>query len=333
MIEEISKIEEQALADISKAGNLNELESVRVSHLGRKSQISLFLRSLKDKRQEEKQKFGAVANTIKSKIEQALEKRRVELEEGELNEIIQKERIDVTAPGKKVARGHLHPLTLVRADVERIFHSMGFYTIGGPEAETEWYNFDALNIPREHPARDMHDTLWISKTGDPKSSLLLRTHTSPMQVRYMEKHEPPIRIIVPGKVYRREATDATHEVQFTQVEGLLVDKNVSLAQLKGTLEFFFTKFFKKKMTVRFTSSYFPFTEPSVEVHLPWRGSWIEVAGAGMVHQNVFKAAGYAPNEWQGFAFGMSIERLAMLKYGIDDIRLFLGSDLRFLKQF
>jgi len=223
--------------------------------------------------------------------------------------------------------GHIHPLSHVTKQMVDIFRSMGFSVVLGPDMETEHYNFDALNIPKDHPARDMWDTFWL-KNGD-----LLRTHTSPMQIRFMEKNNPPFQIIVPGRVYRYEATDATHETQFYQLEGLMIGKDITLSNLKGVLEVFFKKLFGEKIEIRFRPSYFPFTEPSVEVDALVNGKWLEIAGAGMVHPQVLKNVKIDPNEWQGFAFGMGIDRVAMLKYKIDDIRLFYGSDMRFLKQF
>ena len=249
--------------------------------------------------------------------------------------------VDVTIPGKKIERGHLHPLTLVQKKATDIFSSMGFEIADGPELETEHYNFDALNIPQNHPARDMHDTFW-TKNQSKKEKHLLRTHTSPVQVRYMEKNNPPFRIIVPGRVFRYEATDATHEVQFYQLEGLMVGKKVSLANLKAVMETFFKEFFSARggsasgggnIEIRLRPGYFPFVEPGVEIDVKFKGKWMEVVGAGMVHPNVLKGVGLDPREWQGFAFGMGIDRLAMIKYKIDDIRLFYSGDLRFIKQF
>lgn len=227
--------------------------------------------------------------------------------------------------------GHIHPISQMIREINAIFYDMGFEFAEGPELEEEKYNFDALNVPKDHPSRDMQDTFWIDDTH------VMRTHTSPVQVRYMESHKPPIRIIVPGKAFRNEATDATHEAQFHQFEGLVVDKNVTLAMLKNTLEIFFTKFFGNDIKVRFRPGFFPFVEPGVEVdilHKSARGEkWLEVMGAGMVHPNVLKNAGLDPKEYQGFAFGVGIERLAMIRYGIDDIRLFHSGDLRFINQF
>ena len=249
--------------------------------------------------------------------------------------------IDVTAPGKKPIVGHLHPLTQVRRNVEEIFQSMGFSVVEGPEVETEWYNFDALNIPKDHPARDLWDTFYLKNKKN-----LLRTHTSSVQIRFMEKNFPPFRIISIGRVFRREATDANHEINFYQVEGLMVDKDVSIANFRAVVEEFFNRLFKKNVQKRLRPSYFPFTEPSFEVDIlcPWceknkscdrcRGKkWIELMGAGMVHPNVFKAVNLDEKEWSGFAFGLGLDRLAMVLYGIDDIRLFYSGDLKFLNQF
>jgi len=256
----------------------------------------------------------------------------------------------------KAQKGHIHPLSHVTKQMADILQSMGFSVVLGPEIDTEYYNFDALNIPKNHPARDMWDTFWLkneqfhflsgprsgsvvveqSETGarwDGAEKLLLRTHTSPMQVRFMEKNNPPFQIVVPGRCYRYEATDSTHEIQFNQLEGLMIGEDITLANLKGVLEEFFKKLFNKKVEIRFRPSYFPFTEPSVEVDLRLKGEWLEIAGAGMVHPQVLKNVKIDPDKWQGFAFGIGIDRVAMLKYKIDDIRLFYGSDMRFLKQF
>lgn len=337
---DFGKFEKEATENISRAKTIEELEGLRIKYLGRKSELVLFLRSLKDKPKEELVKFGKLANDLRKKIELEIHKKEDELKLKEVEEKIKKEKVDITAPGKKILLGNLHPLTLVFQEIRKIFGEIGFSVVEGPEVETEWYDFDALNFPPDHPARDMFNSFWISKNENPKESLHLRTQTSPMQVRFMEKHQPPFRIIVPGRVFRYEASDLTHDIQFHQVEGLMVDKDISLANLKGVLEYFFKKFFKKEIALKFTQSYFPFVEPGIEVSikLPAQGSefqakWLEVAGAGMVQQNVFKAAGYLKNEWQGFAFGMGVERLAMIKYKIDDIRLFYEGDLRFLKQF
>jgi len=248
-------------------------------------------------------------------------------------------KFDITVPGERIIGGHLHPLTLVRRKIEEIFQAMGFSIVEGPEVETEWYNFDALNIPKDHPARDVWDTFYLKKGG------LLRTHTSPVQVRYMQKHQPPFRIIVPGRIFRHEATDASHEINFYQVEGLMVGKEISASNFKAIIQEFLSRFFDKRIAIRLRPSFFPFTEPSFEVDIKClvcggrgcsvcsRTCWLEVIGAGMVHPNVLKAGGINPRNWQGFAFGLGMDRLAMMKYKIDDIRLFYSGDLRFLQQF
>lgn len=241
--------------------------------------------------------------------------------------------VDVTIPGKKVERGHLHPLTLVQNKAVDVFSSMGFEIAQGPELETEYYNFDALNISKSHPARDMHDTFWVKKKSNKEENRLLRTHTSPVQIHYMEQNNPPFRVVAPGRVFRYEATDATHEVQFYQLEGLMVGEKISLANLKAVMETFFREFFGEKIEIRLRPGFFPFVEPGVEVDMKFKGKWMEVVGAGMVHPNVLKGVGLDPRKWQGFAFGMGIDRLAMIKYKIDDIRLFYSGDLRFIKQF
>ncbi|MBZ1345032.1 MAG: phenylalanine--tRNA ligase subunit alpha [Candidatus Nealsonbacteria bacterium] len=252
------------------------------------------------------------------------------------------DRFDITVPGKKIKIGHLHPLTITKRKCEEIFQSMGFSIIEGPDIETEWYNFDALNIPKDHPARDLWDTLWLKDKG---AKLLLRTHTSPVQVRYMEKNNPPLRIIVPGNIYRHEATDASHEFQPFQIEGLMVDKKISVANLKAIVREFFRRFFEKDVKFRLKPDYFPFVEPGFDVGISCvickgkgclvckKSGWLEVAGAGMVHPNVFKNSKLIPRDWQGWAFGFGLERLTMLKYKINDIRLFRSGDMRFLQQF
>ena len=292
---------------------------------------------------EERAKTGKEANNLKRFLREAFEKRinKVKEEEEEYNE--KREGIDITIPGKKPLLGHLHPLTMVKRRVEDIFQSMGFSVVEGPEIENEHYNFDALNIPPDHPARDMWDTLWIKSLA--KRRFLLRTHTSPVQARYMESHNPPLRIIVPGNVFRHEATDIRHEFQLSQVEGLMVDRHISVANLKAVLSEFFKRFFGENTRFRLEPDFFPFTEPSFNVsitcvicggkgcNLCKRTGWLEVAGAGMVHPNVFRNCGLDPREWQGWAFGFGLDRLAMMKYRIDDVRLFRSGDLRFLNQF
>lgn len=304
----------------------------------KKSLKLLKIKAGKEMLQAKKAKLGKEANELKNHLKIRLSKAAFALKEKAQKEAEAKEWIDVTAPGKKTALGHLHPLTLVRRKVEEIFENMGFSVIEGPEMETEWYNFDALNIPKEHPARDLWDTFYL------KNGLLLRTHTSPVQIRYMEKSQPPLRIIAPGRVFRHEATDFSHEANFYQVEGLMVGKEISVANFKAIIQEFFQRFFSgsavasgvgggESAEIRLRPSYFPFVEPGFEVDMKRGDGWLEMGGAGMVHPNVLKNAGLNPKEWQGFAFGMGLDRLAMMKYKIDDIRLFYGGDLRFLRQF
>lgn len=236
----------------------------------------------------------------------------------------------------KKDQGHLHPITQIVREIYKNFEELGFEIADGPELEDEFHNFDALNVPKDHPARDMQDTFWIkpSKNSDQKANhMVLRTHTSSVQIRYMENHKPPIRIVVPGKVYRNEATDSTHEAQFYQIEFLYVDKNVTLAHLKGTLEHLFRKIFGDQVEIRFRPSFFPFVEPGVEVDMKWKDKWLEMGGAGLVHPNVFRSVNIDPNEWQGYAFGFGLDRIAMLKFGIDDVRQLYHGDLRLISQF
>jgi phenylalanyl-tRNA synthetase alpha chain len=335
-MDQIEKIRKAALDELANLRDAAELELARVRSLGRSSELSLFLRTLKDRAEQERKELGQVANQLRQELEQRFDEAKERLQDAVSGAA---EKFDVTAPGRRISRGHLHPLTQAQEQINAIFASMGFRIVEGPEVETEFNNFDALNLPSDHPARDMQDTFWLKDL--PR---LMRTHTSPMQVRFMQAHQPPFRILVPGRIYRNEATDITHEFQFHQVEGLVVDRKGSpaaptMANLKGVLEHFYRRFFADPtITLRFVSSYFPFTEPSVEIFMQGTkgklaGRWIEIGGAGMVHQNVFESAGYVKGEMQGFAFGMALERPVMLKYGIDDIRLFNGSDLRFLKQF
>lgn len=335
MDERIQKLRDAALKEIEQIRDQAELELSKVRHLGRKSELNVMLRSLKDRAEEERVKFGPRLQQLRGDLESAFGAAKEKVS-GAAETV---RNFDVTAPGLRRDRGHVHPLTAAQAEINEIFASMGFDVLEGPEVETVFNNFDALNIPGDHPARAMMDTFWLKGEDD----ALMRTHTSPMQVRYMLTNRPPFRIIVPGQMYRNEATDATHEFQFHQIEALMVSPQglgaVSMANLKGITEHFFRKFFKDEgIRVRFNASYFPFTEPSVEVfiqgtHGRLKGKWLEVGGAGMVHQNVFKAVGYVPGEFQGFAFGMGLERLVMLRHKIDDIRLFQSGDLRFLKQF
>jgi phenylalanyl-tRNA synthetase alpha chain len=345
---EIEEIEKKVKEEIERAKNLKELDEVYKKYLGLKGEISLIFESLKNLSPQKRIEIGEKTNKLKALLENLFLKKKEEIEEKIEREIEEKEWVDITVPGKKILVGHLHPLTQVLRKVEDIFQNLGFEVVEGPEIEDEWHNFDALNIPKEHPARDFWNTLYLkSQIPNPKSQILLRTHTSPVQVRYMEKNNPPLRIIVPGRVFRHEATDASHEINFYQVEGLMVDEKgkISISNFRAIIEKFYEIFFGKKIEIRLRPSYFPFTEPSFEVDIMClncggkgcsacsKTGWMEMMGAGMVHPEVFKNSGLNPKFYQGFAFGMGIERLAMMKYKIDDIRLFYSGDLKFLIQF
>ena len=321
---ELSDLKEKVLAEITATKDVKSLEVLRVQYLGReKGEITLILRSLKGMPVEERKKIGPLANELRVEIEKALAEKLLKFEA----QFSAGPKIDMTMPGIKVEMGHLHPLTIIENRIKEIFAELNFSIVEGPEVETEYYNFNALNIPAGHPARDMWDTFWL------QNGQLLRTHTSPMQIRYMETHEPPFQIIVPGRVFRFEAIDASHQINFHQVEGLMLGENISLANFKYIISEFFKKLFNGKVEMRFRPSYFPFVEPGLEVDIKLGGKWLEVMGAGMVHHNVFDAVKYNPKFVKGFAFGLGLERLAMIKYNISDIRLFYENDLRFLKQF
>jgi len=388
----LEKIKQSAIDEVEAASNIEVLEKIRIKYLARRGLLTQILRSLKDLPLDQRQKIGPVANFFKKELIKLIEDKKEQLKEEVL------EKIDLTRPAAKIHRGHFHPLTIVEEKICRIFSAMNFSIVEGPEIETEYFNFDALNIPPFHPARDLWNTLWLKTPKTPKtqidadktpktqinadktpktqinadrtqinadtsrrsaptqinadrtqinadninvaqrrrqrqSALLLRTHTSPVQIRYMQTHQPPFQIIAPGRVFRYEATDASHEINFHQVEGLMVGENVSLANFKFIVEEFFKKFFGQNIELRYRPSYFPFVEPGLEVEIKLKNSWLEVMGAGMVHQKVFEAVRYNPYEIKGFAFGLGLERLAMIKYKISDIRLFYSGDLRFIKQF
>ncbi len=342
---DIRSIAKNAFQEISTAGNLNELKNIEVKYLGKKGQITELLKSLKDLSDEEKRTVGQQIQQLKNDFQQSYQKQENILETAEINQKIATEFFDLSfneiQPTPPIEPGSLHPLTQITTEVEDIFKIMGFIVEDGPEVESEYYNFEALNIPSHHPARDMQDTFFLKTTQDQKHGhLLLRTHTSPTQARAMEKYGAPLRIIVPGRVFRYEATDATHDTTFNQIEGLLIDEHISLADLKGTLHEFLTRLFKREVEMRLRPGYFPFVEPGVEIDILWKkgqngeaDKWLEVLGAGMVHPNVLRAGGIDPEKYQGWAFGLGITRMAMLKYQIDDIRHFHTNDLRFLKQF
>lgn len=340
MLNRLQEIRQQAEQAIDKARDLKNLDELKVQFLGRKGEITSVLRSLKDLAESERAQVGQMANQLKTDLEQLLEDKIATFKQQETELRLRAEKIDITLPGVPVWRGGKHPLTLVIEEIEDIFASMGYVVEEGPEIETDYYNFEAMNIPKDHPAREMQDSFYIT------DEILLRTHTSPMQARTMEKYAPqlPIRIISPGKVYRRD-DDATHSPMFQQVEGLWVDKNVTFADLKGTLMNFARRMFSLDLDVRYRPSFFSFTEPSVEmdiscVNCGGKGcrvcshtGWLEILGAGMVNPRVLAMGGYDPERVSGFAFGMGVERITMLKYGVNDLRLFFDNDLRFLKQF
>ena len=346
MQELLRKIEQQALQEIEHAADLNALQEIEVKYLGRKGELTIILKGLKDLSPEEKRTVGQLSNEIKAAVENDLQRKRDNLEQKELAKKLSQEFFDVTAPGTPHEIGHIHPLSQVQFEVENIFSDMGFAVMDGPEVESEYYNFEGLNIPADHPARDMQDTFFLEDHEETKHGrLVLRTHTSPVQIRTMEKYGAPLRIIVPGRVFRYEATDASHDSTFYQVEGLVIDKNISLAHLKGVMAEFLTRLFRKEVKVRFRPGYFPFVEPGLELDFSClicnekgcsvckQTGWLEFMGAGMVHPNVLKAGGIDSKEYQGWAFGFGLTRLVMMRYGIDDIRLLQSGDLRFLKQF
>lgn len=340
-MDELLKIQEEALAKIAACADAKELNDLRVFYLGKKGPIQAAMKSMKTMAPEERKTFGQVSNKTKQEIGQAIEEKKAYLEEKALNERLLAEDIDISLPGNRLPVGSVHPLTRVKEDLEELFLGMGYKVAEGPEVESDHFNFELMNLPKGHPARDMQDTFYI----DPNT--LLRTHTTAMQMRELEKAhgQTPIKLICPGKVYRRDDDDATHSHQFMQCEGLVVGEHVTLADLKGTLEFLANKMFGEGRQIRFRPSYFPFTEPSVEVDVscPFcngkgcnvcKGSgWIEILGAGMVHPHVLEMNGFDPDKCSGFAFGVGLERVAMLKYGINDIRNFYINDARFLKMF
>lgn len=341
--ERIAKIETEARQALEAVKTSDELKAWEVKYCGRKSALNELLRGLKDLSPAERRVIGPLANAAKQSLTQALQKTEQELFSKSAD--WEKERVDVTAPGHAVPVGHLHPITRLEHRIEDIFLSMGFAVASGPEVESEWYNFDALNIPADHPARDMQDTFWLKADEKQKERFLMRTHTSAVQARYMEKHKPPFRIIIPGRIFRNEATDASHEHTFHQFECLMVDENVSVANFKYVAQKFFESFFEKKVEIRLRPSFFPFTEPSFEFDLSCvlcggkgcpvckQSGWLEIGGAGIVNQKVFEATGYPRGRYKGFAWGFGVTRLAMMKYEIPDIRLFMSGDLRFIRQF
>ena len=342
----VDEVRARAQRELRSADTPDALEQWRIAYLGRGGELTRVLRTLGSLAPEARRDVGAAANKAKAALEQGLAARRGELEAVAAVASVAEEGIDVTLPGRPAPRGGLHPTTRIVREICDAFASMGFDVVEGPEVEWDSYNFEALNIPRDHPARDMWNSLWIDYADDSgHRPMLLRTHTSPMQARVMEQTRPPVRVVVPGKCYRYEATDATHEWHFYQVEGLAVDEGITFADLKGTLYELARRIFGEERRIRFRCDYFPFVEPGVDMSIDCfkcdgegcricgGTGWIEIMGAGMVHPNVLAGVGYDPAVYTGFAFGMGPERIAMLKHGIDDIRLFYSNDLRFLRQF
>ncbi len=326
-MDELNQLIVQAKKDFASCSKLAELDHIKSKFLGKSGPITEAMKSLASLSPEEKPKKGAEINQVKKQIEALLETRKQEISNLELNEKLEKEKIDVTLPSRPKMKGSLHPVMNTIDEISTIFHGIGFDVADGPEIEDDFHNFTALNIPESHPARAMHDTFYVNK------EYVLRTHTSPVQIRYMENNTPPIQIISPGRVYRVDS-DATHSPMFHQVEGLVINEDVNFANLKGVVQSFLQSFFEdENLTIRFRPSYFPFTEPSAEIDMSWNDGWLEIGGCGMVHPNVLKHVNIDPEMYQGFAFGLGVERLTMLKYGINDLRHFFNHDLRFLEQF
>lgn len=340
MKEKLLALKEQAMAELEAVASLDALKDIRVKYLGKKGPMTEILRGMGKLPAEERPVIGQIVNEIKSALEEAINSKTEILEKQALADKLANDKVDITLPGRKATKGHLHPITLTMREIKKIFMRMGFDVMEGPEIENDYYNFEALNLPADHPARDMQDSFYITE------KFLLRTQTSPIQARTMQSREPnsPIRMIAPGTVYRNDY-DATHSPMFHQVEGLVLDKNISLADLKGTLELFCKEMFGSSVKIRLRPSYFPFTEPSAEVDISCvicggkgcrvckNSGWLEILGSGMVHPHVLEMSGYDPSVINGYAFGMGVERIAMLKYGIDDLRLFFENDLRFVRQF
>ncbi|MBW4504479.1 MAG: phenylalanine--tRNA ligase subunit alpha [Scytonema hyalinum WJT4-NPBG1] len=323
---QLLELREEGKKAIAAADTLERLEELRVSYLGKKGQLGALLRSMGQLSAEERPTIGAIANTVKEALQNSIEQQRAVLEGAKIQAQLEAEALDVTMPGTYRPQGRIHPLNGIIDKALDIFVGLGYTVAQGPEMETDYYNFEALNTPPDHPARDMQDTFYLPDGN------LLRTHTSSVQIRYMETEEPPIRVIAPGRVYRRDNVDATHSAVFHQIELLAIDEELTFTDLKGTIKVFLEAMFGE-LPIRFRASYFPFTEPSAEVDLQWKGRWLEVMGCGMVDPNVLKAVGYDPEVYTGFAAGFGVERFAMVLHQIDDIRRLYASDLRFLRQF
>jgi len=346
MREKLEKLRASAVVEIQKIKDLKKLDDLELNYFGRKEgKLNLMLKGLKELGQEEKKVIGSVANELKSEIQILIDNKRADLRSIEINEKLSTEWLDVTLPtGFEEKRGHLHPNTIIERELEQIFKSLGFMVADGPELESDYYNFEALNIPPDHPARDMQDTFYIdNKAG--KEKLVMRTHTSNVQVRAMQKYGVPIRLIVPGRVFRYEATDASHDIAFRQLEGLMVGENISIANLIAVMKVALKGIFQKEVRVRLRPGYFPFVEPGFEMDMGClicngvgcsvckQVGWLEILGCGLIHPNVLKAGGVDPKKYSGFAFGVGLTRLVMMRYGIEDIRYLNSGDLRFLKQF
>jgi len=327
MSDSLSDLSSKSIQEISECSNLKELELLRVKYLGKKGAITKQLKALGKLTPSERPKAGQKINILKEKVQSLIDARKIVLADASIQEKIESSSIDVTLSGRKNNRGNIHPISSILYEIESIFHNSGFRVEDGPEIEDEYHNFTALNIPENHPARAMHDTFYFN------ANYLLRTHTSPIQIRSMETHGVPIKVIAPGKVYRRDS-DITHTPMFHQIEGLVIDKDINFTHLKGMLHQFINTFYKRDMELRFRPSYFPFTEPSAEVDILSKdGSWLEILGCGMVHPKVLENLKIDPEIYTGYAFGMGVERLAMLRHEIKDIRLFYENDLHFLNQF
>jgi phenylalanyl-tRNA synthetase alpha chain len=344
-LEPVESIARSARRELEAVSDEPSLEAWRVAYMGRKGRLTAVLRSLGELRPEDRKTVGADANRLKAELEQAFAHRQAELEKARIDRTVETGRIDVSLPARPLSQGRLHPVTQTLREILDAFVAQGFSVIEGPEVELDYYNFEALRIPKDHPARELMDTFYIDRSDELDSKLLLRTHTSPNQVRFMEKHQPPIRIVVPGKTYRNEATDPTHEWMITQIEVLAVDDGLTLAHLKGTLFEFAKRLFGQERRIRFRCDYFPFVEPGVDMAIDCficggkgcrtckHEGWIEILGAGMVHPEILSNMGYDTDIYTGFAAGLGVERIAMLRHGVEDIRHFYTNALRFLRQF
>lgn len=338
IFDDLQKLEQESLENIREASSIKQVEDIRIRYLGRNGILTELLHKIVSLPQEERPEFGKDANILKEKLQKEIDEKLTSLSRAEEEKKLKEEFIDTTLPGTPKELGHIHPIKQTMQEIIDIFAKMGFEVAEGPEVENEYYNFDALNFPKDHPSRDMQDTFFL------ENNLILRTHTSPVQIRVMETNRPPLRIIAPGRVYRCDA-DVSHSPMFHQIEGFMVDYNITFSHLKGILSSFLLQIFGKETKVRFRPSFFPFTEPSAEVDISCifchgkgcrvckENGWLEILGAGMIHPNVFSAVGYPPDVYTGFAFGLGVDRITMLKYGINDIRMFYENDMRFLKQF